>query len=180
MTENEETRQSKLQSLVKSRWYRFILLAIYPFFIGAMLLSFFGVPNWPIVRDIPEQIISAALIGGFIISAPALLVALKQHRVRNLEKYDPDSPEIQNLIRWLRKVGWTFASLAGIVFFSIFLLVDSEFEFVESDLFIPVISGSLMFCMAVSIFAFHFIGDIKSGMMAPPKWLIRMANSDKD
>ena len=179
MDESEDSPKSALQSVAESRWYRYLLRTVYPFFLGTVLLSFFGVPDWPIIRNIPESWVPIAVIAGFLISGPALVLAIKQHTKKNLEKYDPESPEIQNVFRWLRKVGWSFALLTGAIFFLVIFLTESEFEFVESDLFIYLAAGALILCISVSIYAFHTIGHIKSGMTAPPKWLLRLANADE-
>ena len=180
MQEMRQTDDAAVEHFTERRWYLLLARILSPFLVGTGALLIYGAPDWPLVREIPQDWIAAVFVVCALICAPRVIYLFRIIQERNLKKYNPDFPRVRNAIRRLRKIGWIFAFLGGLAFFSFIALEEAAPQLLESDLSIFIIAGVLILCLSVSFIAFHYISDIKSGTLAPLKWLMRSADSEKD
>ena len=180
MQEVRQTDDAAVEHFTERRWYLLLARILSPFLLGTGALLIFGAPDWPLVREIPQDWIAAVFSVCALIYAPRVIYVFRIQKERNLEKYNPDSPKVRRAIRRLRKIGWIFAFLGGLTFFSLIALGEAAPQLLESERLIFIIAGVLIFCLFVSLGAFRYISDIKSGTLTPLKWLMRSADSEKD
>ena len=168
----EQEEKGRLTKFIENRWYISVSRVLFPFWVGFLLVSVFGIPDWPYVRDVPRSAYQFIFILMLAFYSLGVLAGLKVYQQDNLEKYDPESPGVITLRRRLQKTGWTFSFLT--IFFTslTILLAETDSEILDYNLFVSVFVGITILCISIAVFAFHLASDIKTGMIAPPKWLI--------
>jgi len=114
-TDDEDLTEDSMPELPK--WYRAIIAIVLPFWAFSTFLLLLGRPNWEWLIYISDQVFQFIAVLGFLVMAPGVYQNMRWSVQQNFKKYDPESPEIVKLLKSLRKTGWSFAFIAGAVFF---------------------------------------------------------------
>ena len=112
--EDSDLDEDSLPELPK--WYRAIIGIVLPFWIFSTFLLLLGKPDWEWLLYVPDRVFQTIAVVGALIMGPAFYQSMRWNAQQNLKKYDPESQDIKNLLKKLRKTGWSFAFLTGAIF----------------------------------------------------------------